>query len=488
MKWIFASYSLLVVLVSLPRGSYAIQILQSDPSWKVSTHFENGWMNPLFDDAVWPTTRAPTRGRCDYYPDPIFFALPMWSYGAVEKGEAYFRKKIILEKPVLSARLRAGFDDDGDVYVNGKKVLSDRSGKTEKTFMDIDIAQELHKGENTLALYAIDSFGGCQWAQLDLVVDYDPGVTVDVPVLKQTDSQWSSDVYDSAVENKLTCGTTMADCGCATTSLAMLLLAHGVAQSPRHVPTNPKSLNTYMQESGICTQDGCASQGYVFGAVRWNIVNTYSAQAHALFGSPKIQYVPSSAYDLPLLKHDIDVGNPVILKDAKASHWFVGYGYRGDEVLINDPYFDRTSLADPAYAQTAGSMQRFEEVHSDFSLIEVFSKGTSGLVLSDRYGRRAGIDDTGHVYQEIPSMSVQTISTPNDTLETPAIHWIMISRPVPGPYFMHGAGFVYTATQDAREKMFAVTSDHGVEIEYALDDVSSAKNTEGLRSNACYVL
>lgn len=482
--------SLLIVAMCLlfPRGARADVVVSSDASWLVTAYSQNGWMNPAFDDSRWSVSRAPTRGRCDYYADPIFFTLPMWSYGPVEKGETYFRKKFTLEKEVLSARLRAGFDDDGDVYINGTRVLSERSGKTEKSYMAVDVSKELHKGENTIALYAVDSFGGCQWAQVDLDVVYDSALRLDVPLLKQTDPLWGDHVYDHSVENPLTCGQTIGDCGCAMTSLAMLLQYYGVDRSPDGQHTNPDTLNKYFTEGSTCSEIGCASKGYVFGAVRWNAVNTYSKEANGLFGSPKVQFLSIGKFSKKGVIADIQRNRPVILKAPHTSHWFIAYGFRGDDVLIHDPFFKREVLSDPAYMGESGAQVQFEKVQSDFSLIEVFSKKKSSVLIVDIYGRRAGVDVDGKTIKEIPNSSVDVLTAPLTTATDAPILWIYIQRPASGAYFVtSGESFMYTSTIDAHEKIFSSPSlGAGYEVNYVRSGESVIKLKSEAQVRACY--
>lgn len=469
----------LVMFLAFPVAISAEDILiTSDLSWKVSKTAPAGWLEAGFNDVSWPYSKAPSQGTCDYRPDPAYFTQPMWAPVAHARETAYFRREFLITKPVQSAVLKAGFDDDGEVYVNGTRVLVDRSGKTEKVAMEADVTALLREGQNVLALKGIDSFGGCQWAQASLHIIMDEGNHLGVPLVKQSDPAWSQREYDHASVTPYDCGTTIGQCGCAVASLAMVLQYHGVAHSASGAPTNPQTLNEYFSQGAQCSVAGCISQGYVFGNVRWNAINKYSAEAHAAYGTSKVQFVSADAYDRDVVIQDVAHAKPVILRAPSASHWFVATGTLADTLFINDPFFNRIRLDDAAYENRAGAMRRYEKVNSDFSLIEAYIPWPGQLMITDMYGRRAGYDaTTGEVMNEIPraQYTFESSFSPDSRPEK-GIMWLFIPKPEEGIYTisaMDDAEFgLYVSDRSGGEK-FSLASE-SAHIYYDPGDIQRA--------------
>src|ERR1035437_9476577 len=85
-----------------------------------------------------------------------------------------------------------------------------------------------------------------------------------VPLMKQGiypfndgNPPWEGLTYDSAASQTLGCGTTITQCGCALTSVAMVLASYGVNEGPDGVggfeATNPSTLNSYFLSNRQCT-------------------------------------------------------------------------------------------------------------------------------------------------------------------------------------------------------------------------------------------
>jgi hypothetical protein len=445
MKYLFLS--LIFLQVAAPVS--AAIVVESDDSWKVSKTASSRWETTQYNDSDWLFTKAPTRGVCDYYADPIFFALPMWSINPIAKEAAFFRKPFHVDVPITKATLKVGFDDDGEAYVNGILVAKDTSGLTEKTPIIIDVTEHIKMGPNILAMRAVDSFGGCQWAQASLDISFEQVFKLDVPLQKQDDPLWEDGRYAGGEKDSLTCGSTIGACGCALTSLSMLLSYYGV-------PTTPAILNNYFTQNQKCFPEGCVSQGYVYGNVRWNAVNSYSKKQHDLFGGPKIQFVPSPG----ATKGDVSHGKPVVLKVPDESHWVVGHGFSTKQILIRDPLFERNSLPD----EIASPLRRYEKVNSDFSLIEVFVKSPDHALVTDMYGRETGYNfQTRQIVQQIPRSFYQLESFPEE--DEKGVWWLMLALPEEGGYTLTlsppARAVVYVSTRDAEERtLFLDKSGH----------------------------
>jgi len=233
-------------------------------------------------------------------------------------------------------------------------------------------------------------------------------INLNVPILKQTDPQWAEMEYDSGNNQKLWCGgdtgNNIAQCGCVLTSSAMVLQYFGIDKDPLGRPTNPLTLNEYLKQGQKCSNLGCVSKGYAYGKVLWNAISVFSADANKVFGTQKIVFSRGGNYSYQATLEDIIAERPVILQNSAETHWILATGSTADTFTINDPLFNRTTLADVAYGNTAKQMRTYKKTASDFSSFEATSKWPTQLLVTDPDGRRAGFDpQTNSVLEEIPN-------------------------------------------------------------------------------------
>ena len=146
--------------VTASNLSTAMMFVSSDATWKSSTKLVQGWEQAEFDDSSWENTRSPSAGACSLSKIKVRFTTPMWVYKGGEFLTAYFRKTFTLNGHVKNARISAVFDDDGDIYINGVKVLSDTSGRAEANPIVLDVSTHFREGSNTLAVKVKDTAGG----------------------------------------------------------------------------------------------------------------------------------------------------------------------------------------------------------------------------------------------------------------------------------------------------------------------------------------
>lgn len=269
---------------------------------------------------------------------------------------------------------------------------------------------------------------------------------------------WEGHIFGNADKESLGCGETMAQCGCSTTSLAMVLNYMGADKAPIANPvalqTDPGTLNYYFQldqkKVSDCDknteglQPGWASRGYYCGGVNWQAAAKYTRDAYKMWGTQKVVlrnkdgYVP---WNPALYKEDIISDTPVILKVPGPTHWVVGTGYVGSTYTINDPYYaDRTTLDNTAYGNKALTMVRYVRTESDFSFITIAS--INQILVTAPDGKRTGFDpDLSAVIEEIPGSSYYFESAVSDpTGENPPLsddqgaYWLMLPTPSAGDY------------------------------------------------------
>ena len=413
---------------------------ESDGAWRTSRIEIQGWNKPEFNDNEWMLSRGQSEGLCGpQHKLNRIGVYPMWVDSPVEKETVYFRKTIHLDFDPSEAKMLTILDDDGEIYVNGSLVRTDASGSVDSEAFNDDILPYLHTGENVIAIKVVDSFGGCQSlaVMLEVVGYLETHVELSVPTIKQTDPQWTSVMYSGGAKNNLECGSTIGECGCVISSIAMLMKYYGVEKDPYGNATSPASLNKYFQENEQCSDNGCLSKGYAYGYVVWPAVNMYALEAHDRYQSQKIIWDGLSEYDSPTVNDDIKNSRPVILKASNREHWFIAKGENGQTFSINDPYFSIEKLSDSQYKNTASKMSRFKKTNSDFSMIYAVALYPQQLLITDFKGRKTGFDVVSNkVLKEIPQSDYYLDKQPNlsSSSAQKGIHIAVISLPESGRY------------------------------------------------------
>ena len=269
------------------------------------------------------------------------------------------------------------------------------------------------------------------------------GKILDVPSFKQTDPRWAGNVYDHGKDQTLECvrdgDWTIGQCGCALTSIAMMLAFHGATKDPNGNPTTPATVNEYFNRDAKCEARGCISLGYRYGQVRWGGADQYSAEANKLFGTQKIVWNGDGGWDPDLVRQEINNDRPVIL--AEPGHYIVAKGIIGNTFAINDPAYNRVRL-DQGYGNNALSIRRYSKTSSDFSKIEVAVLAPAQVLITDSNGKRIGFDPaTLTVVEEIPnSMYFFDQALADDSGQNPpppagaGVHVAVVSTPQAGNY------------------------------------------------------
>lgn len=449
---------MLSIFLVQPTYADTTTFISSDASWKATQKFTIGWESGSFDDTSWQFALAPSIGTCSLGRQKPAFTTPMWISPAHEFQTVYFRKKFEVSGTPKKATLTFAFDDDGEVYLNGNKIFIDSSGKTESQAITIDVVSTIISGTNTLALKVIDKKGGCQWAQVyaELIIETQP--TSEATLFMQTDDRWKDTQYAGGQQDSLDCGTTVGQCGCAVSSLAMLLDSYGVIKSPLGEPTNPYTLNEYFMKNQSCTSEGCVSLGYVFGAVRWSAVHGYTKQAHDAYGSPKVQFFGHEVFNKAAILETLHTENrPIIGKDTRTSHWFLLSKAEGDDIEILDPIHGKTSL-NTLYQGKVEPILNFQEVHSDFSAIEIYVKEGVDVSIWGPDGKKL---EEGQILTERLAYpgSLNTDSIMHHTIPHPARGTYVVSTSDPAKVV------VYASDQQA-SSIFKQLSSKETNIEY----------------------
>ncbi|MBE7519803.1 MAG: FHA domain-containing protein [Thermoflexaceae bacterium] len=215
----------------------------------------------------------------------------------------------------------------------------------------------------------------------------------------QNDPAWGNEVYAKANDPRDVCGTTIAQCGCAMTSLTNVLALFGLLVLPDGQPANPKTVNDYFNQDARRLAGGWVSRGYSFNNVQWDAITTLSKQlAEAFPGTKRIAFVPSwGTGSEEEIRRELRGGRPVILElfirspGYTGPHFIIAYGLDGDTILVKDPsHPEQTTLA--PYLGTIQNSRLFREVEpgEDLSAIVVTVPANLRVTITDSKGRVVG--------------------------------------------------------------------------------------------------
>lgn len=241
------------------------------------------------------------------------------------------------------------------------------------------------------------------------------GISLNVPPLKQTDPLWADNVYDNA--NLWSTGTTdIGRWGCAVTSAAMVLQYNKINTLPNEQPLTPGTLNSWLKSM---------PDGYIRnGLVNWLAISRTSRLSkinNPDFDFDGLEYARVSHQDDTQLRADIDSGLPAIVEEP--GHFVVAKGINDETFNINDPYYDRSTLAD--YGNAYNSYGKYTPSNTDLSYLMFVVDPTVNIILKDSQGNQVG-----DAFTENPiGDPLNTLNNTNGPLKM-----IILSKPPTGKY------------------------------------------------------
>lgn len=172
-KPIFAAVALCAGLLGLSTHSSATLLTATDASWKVTSNTPAAadWnSNAAFDDSAWESANV-LYNVGDYVPG--YSAQGIWTSAgqySTDETQMWARRVFNLAAIPLTAFVNNGFDDDGDLFINGTQVVSDHDGMATNSFADI--TPHLVAGNNVIAFVVADNYpvwgyNHSAWAQID---------------------------------------------------------------------------------------------------------------------------------------------------------------------------------------------------------------------------------------------------------------------------------------------------------------------------------
>jgi len=162
----------LACAVTTPPAS-AETLLKTDATWKVTPAAPTGNWNSAagFDTSSWQAATV-LYNVADYPGYESYTAQGIWSSGLNSGETAFWARRVWhLDSLPINASMKAGFDDDADLWINGVQVISDHDGGA-TLFNVADLLPYLTLGDNLVAYAATDNYQvfGLQhssWVQID---------------------------------------------------------------------------------------------------------------------------------------------------------------------------------------------------------------------------------------------------------------------------------------------------------------------------------
>ncbi len=213
------------------------------------------------------------------------------------------------------------------------------------------------------------------------------------PLFAQNDARWGNVEYARARDPKYGpdwCGTSIAQCGCAMTSITNIMALWNLLVLPNDKPTNPQNINEWFNLDATETKSGWVSRGYVYGDVIWTSVNSLSAQMHTRNpNSGKIRFSRTGSGSEEEVRAELAAGRPIILEVP--GHWIIAYaleGPGGQTIRIKDPFYPEKATYD-VYRGKVKSSVLFEPTE-DSSAVVFTIPANQRLRITDSKGNVVG--------------------------------------------------------------------------------------------------
>lgn len=172
-KQAFTAAAVCVGLLGMATSSSATVLTATDSSWKVSTSAPavGDWnSNAAFDDSAWQSATVLYNVGDSI---PGYVAQGIWSSGgqfSTTETQLWARTLFNLASLPIAAFVNNGFDDDGNLFINGVQVVSDHDGMATNSFANI--TSYLVTGDNVIAFattdnYPVWGYNHSAWAQVE---------------------------------------------------------------------------------------------------------------------------------------------------------------------------------------------------------------------------------------------------------------------------------------------------------------------------------
>jgi hypothetical protein len=210
-----------------------------------------------------------------------------------------------------------------------------------------------------------------------------PSVKLNVPVLRQTDKPWNTQIYDGA-NFWSPLSKTINSWGCALTSYTMVLKYFGINKLPNGTILDPGTLNTWLKSNNGYI-DG-KNSGYL-NPLAISSLSKQAVKINKITSFDALEYSRlTSTNTLPLI-NELSNNRPAILEEP--GHYIVTTGITTHSFSIIDPYYsNRTDLS--YYSNTFISLNRLTPSKTDLSYILVATNQNVNIQIKDFTGNIIG--------------------------------------------------------------------------------------------------
>jgi hypothetical protein len=292
----------------------------------------------------------------------------------------------------------------------------------------------------------------------------------ELPLFKQTDTQWSEIEYDSAKSWSETKGT-IGEYGCVISSSAMILHAHGITTLPSGELITPYSLNAWL----LSQPDGYIGNGLVNFAA----ISRLSRILYQQNGTTKLEYNRYNSDALEKAQAELSQNKPVILQIP--GHFFVGTQLLENDISIKDPAYSYTKLSE--HSKPLLSTRTFTPSNTDLSYIVIAHDPSLSVNLTSLDGK---ITNPEPSQQDHINSAEQNGSSPTTSL-------LELAKPDSGTYSINIIGLpltpyavdLYTYSEDGDVTHFVASGITGSQPStYAL--VYEKNTTSSLRQTTSW--
>jgi hypothetical protein len=202
-------------------------------------------------------------------------------------------------------------------------------------------------------------------------------IDLDVPLLKQTASPWGAQIYNSAnLWNPS--DPSIGSWGCAMTSASMVFKYHGINKLPDGRSLDPGTLNTWLKSQ----KDGFVGNGLV----NWIALTRLSKKAKNInnLTYDALEFFRKQTVDKQTIVSDLKNNLPDIV--GVPGHFIVAKGTKGNDLLINDPFYNRNLLSE--FNDDILSIGTFVPSNTDLSYLLFVTETNVRLEITDSTGKK----------------------------------------------------------------------------------------------------
>lgn len=227
--------------------------------------------------------------------------------------------------------------------------------------------------------------------------------------LRTEEEEWANEDYAEGLDYD--CGSTIADCGCAITSMVMLGRFYDIDIGIDSSNADPGNINDWLNDN----------RGYSAGNLYWSKAVEYlgfiDEETDKKMARFSFDYY-NEPFSSSRIGDYIDNIKPIVAYSAIFGHYFVVDGRSIDTYTVKDPYWYNTETLNDSrdtanhiqdynsYFARANLFSYLETPKKIAALMSIYLASPAELIITDPEGKRIGRDPINNIiYNEIPGGS-----------------------------------------------------------------------------------